>query len=103
MESFNPMPHVIEVATFDLQAGVSVEEFTKLDLRVKNDHVAKQPGYLSRESGFDNQTWLVIVHWKSVEYAEASMNSFMTAPLAADFMKSLNVSTMKMSRYIASN
>jgi hypothetical protein len=103
MESFKQMAHVIEVATFDLQPGVNVEEFAKLDLLVKNDYIALQPGYLSRESGVDQEKWLVIVHWKSIEEAEASMNSFMTAAPAKEFMRKLDVSTMKMSRYVASN
>lgn len=42
------MSNVIEVATFNLQTGVSVEEFMALDLRVKNDYITKQPGYISR-------------------------------------------------------
>ena len=97
------MTHVIEVATFDLQPGVNVEDFKKLDLLVKTEYIAIQPGYMSRVSGFDQDKWIVIVHWKSVEQAEASMNSFMTALPAKEFMRKLDVSTMKMSRYITEN
>jgi len=103
MESFKQMTHVVEVTTFDLQPGVNVEEFAKLDFLVKNDYIALQPGYVSRESAGDQEKWLVIVHWKSIEEAEASMNNFMTAAPAKDFMRKLDVSTMKMSRYISSN
>jgi hypothetical protein len=103
MGSFKQMTHVIEVATFDLQPGVNVEDFKKLDLLVKTEYIAIQPGYMSRISGFDQDKWVVIVHWKSVEEADASMSSFMTALPAKEFMRKLDVSTMKMSRYITAN
>lgn len=99
MGSFKAMSQVIEVATFKLRSGVQVEDFSALDLAVKTEHISKQPGYISRESGFDKQTWVVVVHWRSLEDADASMNSFMTVPAAQPFMDKLDASTMQMSRY----
>lgn len=92
--------NVIEVVTFKLRAGVSAAEFTPIDHAVEREHVAKQPGFVSRESahGADGE-WLVIVHWRSVKDADASMATFEKAPAAAPFMSKIDASTMRMKRY----
>ncbi|KXF80282.1 antibiotic biosynthesis monooxygenase family protein [Enterovibrio coralii] len=94
------MAEVIEIATFKLKDGVSYETFAPLDKQVEIEHVAKQPGFLSRESAKgQNGEWLVVVHWASEGDAQASMNSFMEAPAAAGFMDKIDASTMQMNRY----
>jgi len=91
---------VIEVVTFTLKAGVTAEEFYQLDKKVERDHVSKQPGFISRESASgDNREWLVIVHWNSVEDAEASMTTFGDSPATKDFMDKVMLDTMVMKRY----
>ena len=92
--------NVVEVVTFKLKAGVSAAEFAPLDQAVEREHVAKQPGFVSRESahGVDGD-WLVIVHWRSVKDAEASMATFEKATAAAQFMSKIEPSTMSMKRY----
>lgn len=93
-------PTVIEVATFELANGVDAAQFAPLDAAVERDHVSKQAGFVSRETGYTDQgAWLVIVHWESIEAAEASMASFAAAPAAADFMANLDPATMSMTRY----
>lgn len=93
---------IIEIVTFKLKPGVSAEEFRKIDKDVEVSHVSKQPGFVSRESAADeNGNWLVIVHWRSTQDADASMASFEKAPAAANFMARLDASTMSMRRYKA--
>lgn len=93
-------PTVIEVATFKLADGVSPSQFAPLDEAVERNHVSKQPGFVSRETGYTDQgEWLVVVHWESNDAAEGSMASFANAPAAADFMANLDASTMSMTRY----
>ena len=91
---------VVEVVTFKLKAGVSAAEFAPIDKAVEREHVARQPGFVSRESahGADGD-WLVIVHWRSANDAAASMASFEKAPAAAKFMAKIEASTMSMKRY----
>jgi hypothetical protein len=96
-----PARTVIEIVTFRLAPGTSVAEFKVLDRAVEVDHVAKQPGFVSRESAAgDDGQWLVIVHWKSVRDAEASMASFASAPAAQRFMAKIDAPTMTMKRYV---
>lgn len=91
---------VIEVVTFKLRAGVTAAEFAPIDKAVEREHVARQPGFVSRESahGPDGE-WLVIVHWRSAKDADASMTSFEKAPAAAPFMSKVEPSTMSMKRF----
>ena len=94
------MSEVIEVVRFQLAAQVSPTDFLVLDQAVERQHVAKQPGFLRRESAFaPGGEWLVIVHWASTADADASMNSFASAPAAAEFMKNLDANTMTMQRF----
>jgi len=91
---------VIEVVTFKLKPGVSPSDFSAIDKAVEREQVSKQPGFVSRESahGAGNE-WLVIVHWRSTQDADASMASFEKAPSAAKFMSKIDASTMVMKRY----
>ncbi|MEM7306156.1 MAG: antibiotic biosynthesis monooxygenase [Planctomycetota bacterium] len=91
---------VIEIATFQLEPGVTEDEFRSVDRAVELEHVARQPGFLARESAAgDDGRWLVIVHWRSVEDADASMASFGSAPATAEFLARIQTDTMEMTRY----
>jgi hypothetical protein len=95
-------PHapVIEVVTLKLKPGVTAVQFDPVDRDVQTQYMVKRPGFLSRESapGSDNN-WLVIVHWRSLADAEASVKSFPTAPAAAKFMSLMVPNSMVMTRY----
>ena len=92
--------YVVEVASFKLKDGVDPQEFAKLDKAVADGYVSKQPGFIQRESGLvDGDTWRVIVHWESLDDADASMESFMSASAAQGFLAGADTSTMKMQRY----
>jgi hypothetical protein len=45
-----PGGKIVEVVTFKLKAGVAPAEFAPIDKAVEREHVAKQPGFMSRES-----------------------------------------------------
>ena len=91
---------VIEVVTFQLREGVDPIEFRSIDRAVESQHVARQPGFLSRQSASgDGGHWLVLVHWRSAEDADASMARFAEAPATAQFLSSIQADTMTMKRY----
>lgn len=94
---------VIEIVTFKLKSGVALDDFRPLDRSVEEQHVTKQPGFISRESASsDSGEWLVIVHWRSLEDAEASMANFVSAPATEEFMSKIDMKSMTMKRYIVS-
>ena len=91
---------IVEIATFKLKEGVTPDEFYPVDQAVESQHVSQQPGFISRESAVsEDNEWLAIVHWRSMEDAQASMASFSSAPATAEFMSKLEADTMSMTRY----
>ena len=91
---------IIEIVTFKLKDGVNPGEFEHIDKAIQNQHVAKQPGFVARESAHgENGDWLVLVHWETAKDADASMATFMTAPAAQPFMSKVQAETMRMARY----
>lgn len=100
IESTGALAPVIEVVTFKLKPGVSAAAFREVDKDVEVQHVARQPGFVSRESAAgEGGEWLVIVHWRTAKEAEASMASFSAATAAAAFLSKIEAPTMSMRRY----
>ncbi|MGL6260328.1 antibiotic biosynthesis monooxygenase family protein [Vibrio sp. WXL103] len=98
--SANVAANVIEVITFYLQEDVNFDEFRPLDKAVETDHVAKQPGFLARETAIaEDGQWLTIVYWESLEDAEASAQSFMEAAAAEPFLEHIDTDTMTSQYY----
>jgi hypothetical protein len=79
---------VIEVVTLKRKPEVTAEQFSKVDREVQDQYISKRSGFLSRESapGGDHD-WLVILHWRSVADAEASMKRYATAPASANLCR----------------
>ncbi|KFF44211.1 hypothetical protein JH25_10635 [Pseudomonas sp. BRG-100] len=101
-QTVTPAKPVIEVVALTLKSGVSYAQFAPVDKAVESEHVAHQPGFISRESAAGkNGEWLVIVHWRSVADADASMASFSSAPAAQKFVSLIDPATMVMKRYQA--
>ncbi|WP_209599351.1 hypothetical protein [Ruegeria sp. HKCCSP351] len=83
----------------NLAEGVTVQEFEPVDKAIEDGHVSKQPGFISRQAAFADGKWAVVVNWESAEAAQASMDSFASAPAAEEFMSMIDASTMSMTRY----
>ncbi|MEL6304332.1 MAG: hypothetical protein AAFQ20_06025 [Bacteroidota bacterium] len=94
--------YVIEVTTFQFKGDVTAEAFWAADKAVESNYTAQQPGYISRESGYaeDQNEVLVLVKWKTMEDAEASMKKFMADSSVKDYAMMIDGSTMKMMRYL---
>jgi hypothetical protein len=91
---------IVEVVTFRLKSGVTIEQFTNADRVIERRVVGRRAGFLKRESvpGEDGQ-WLVIVHWRSAKDAQASMDAFAASPDTKDFMAMIDLDTFVMKRY----
>jgi NADPH:quinone reductase-like Zn-dependent oxidoreductase len=55
--------------------------------------------YAERSAPGSDNRWLVIVHWRSVADADASMKSFSTASGTAEWMSMIVPDSMVMTRY----
>ncbi|WP_299112161.1 hypothetical protein [uncultured Winogradskyella sp.] len=93
--------YVIEVTTFKYKASVNAGDFWKEDAKIKDIYTSKQPGYISRESGYSKGTneVVVVVKWKTMADAEASMNKFMSDTSVVTYVNMIAAPTMKMERY----
>ena len=93
--------YVIEVTTFKFKTSVSADDFWKEDAKIQDIYTSKQPGYLSRESGFseDTKEVVVIVKWGTMQDAEASMAKFMGDNSVIDYVNMIDGATMTMARY----
>ena len=91
---------VLEVTTFKLNTTANPAVFNELDATIEATFTSKQPGYIHRQSGVTEQgDYLVLVYWKSVESAQASMQKFMGDESVADYAGMIDPSTMQMARY----
>ena len=91
---------IIEVTTFNITAEANPSTFSKRDAEVEDIFTSKQPGFIKRQSGVDDKgNYVVVVYWKSLANAEASMNKFMSDASVADYAQMIDGPSMKMSRY----
>lgn len=89
---------IMEVTTFGISADPMT--FAKRDAQVESAFTSKQPGFIKRQSGVDDDgNYAVVVFWESMADAEASMNKFMGDASVADYAKMIDGPTMKMARY----
>ena len=93
--------YVIEVTTFKYNATVDADKLWTRDAEIDTDYTSKQTGYISRESGYSENSneIVVVVRWQTQADADASMKKFMEDTSVADYAAMINGSTMKMSRY----
>lgn len=99
--SCNGAKSVLEVTSFKPKSSSNTQVFNKLDAEVENNFTSKQPGFIKRQSGInENGEYVVLVYWETLENAEASMQKFMSDQSVADYASMIDGETMKMSRYM---
>lgn len=100
ISSCNQTKLVLEVTTFKTKSIANSLTFNKLDAVVESNFTIKQPGFIKRQSGINqNGEYVVLVYWETLEDAQASMEKFMSDPSVADYASMIEGSSMKMSRY----
>lgn len=91
---------IMEVTTFNTNSGVNPVAFANRDAQVENDFTSAQPGFIKRQAGVDEKgNYVVVVYWKSLADADASMKKFMDDASVADYAQMIDGPTMKMARY----
>lgn len=90
----------LEVVSAPMADGVTVEQMRAVDAPVWKA-VAAMPGFISRETGVSAQReWFVIVHWKTLEDAEAAATALNVTPEAAAMMSALHADQIFFRHYI---
>ncbi len=91
---------IIEVTSFKINTNVDPTIFQKRDATIEKDFTDKQPGFLKRLSAVNEAgEYVVVVYWKTMADAEASMAKFMKDKSVADYAGMIDGNSMKMNRY----
>lgn len=96
--------NVIEVTTFNLNAGVDANAFIARDAEIEQDFASQQPGFIRRTSGVDaNGKYAVIVFWETLADADASIAAFGSDPTVADYFAMIDGNTFIAERFTIFN
>lgn len=88
---------VIELAQFKIKTGISDAEVLAASQEAHNGFLAKQKGYVSRELLKSSESeWVDIIHWETIEDAQAAMQNFMGSPSTKRFVEVIDDSSIKM-------
>lgn len=88
---------IIELAQFKTKAGVSEAEVLQASQEAHDGFLAKQTGYVSRELLKSGEgEWVDIVHWETMEDAQAAMNAFIGHTSTKKFGEIIDPSSIKM-------
>jgi heme-degrading monooxygenase HmoA len=91
---------VVEVTTFNLNAGIDSSIFQARDAQIENDFASVQPGFLKRLSALDaNGKYVIMVFWETLADADASIAAFGIDPTVADYFAMINGSTFLAERF----
>lgn len=90
----------LETIRFHLREGVADADFLELNRSVENDYMAQRPGFVARTTARSaDGEYLVTVHWKTAEDAEATIAAFFGAPETQGFIGAVDVSSVQSGRY----
>jgi len=93
-------PYVIEVATFKEKSQVQRDTFDKRDQQVEADYISRQSGYITRRTGISqNGERLMMIYWKTLADADASMKAFLRDQSVADYYRMIDWKTVMMKRF----
>ena len=84
-----------EAITVRLQEGADADAFLAANQALEESYISKQPGFIAREIGVNEEgEWLIVIHWESAEDSAASIAKFGEAPGVEAFMAFLDAETM---------
>lgn len=90
----------VEIMAFNVNEGTDMTQFNTVNQKVETDFTGKRKGFLQRLIGVNEEgKQVVAVYWANKELSDASLQPFMEAPIAKEFMQSMAQSSMVMGRY----
>jgi hypothetical protein len=79
------MTGVVELASFRLKKGTAVSEFIAASDKFQKEFLSKQKGHVSRQMVNNDDKWMDIVIWKSMDDAQNAVKAFMASAAAAEY------------------
>jgi len=90
------MSQAVWFISFKLKKGVSQEEFLRASEECHREVLSKQKGFISWEVLRDDDTWVDLVKWETVEDAQKAETAGQSNPAAHAFYACLNMNSCKM-------
>lgn len=92
--------YLIEIVTYKSKKGIKQAEYTQFDSVVQQLYTEKQPGYISKESGVDQQgNWLVVVSWDNEAHANGGTKALRNSPMYSRIIKLVDTTTLQRKRF----
>jgi hypothetical protein len=96
--------YVVEVITYKIKKGVPTTEYKRLDSITQQRYTQKQAGYISKDSGIDQQgNWLVVLSWDNVAHADADKQAFAKSALWNETLKIIDTTTIGRKRFFVTD
>lgn len=94
------MSKTFEIVTFRLKQGVSNDAFKEETMSMERNFLGKLPGFVDRDTGIsDDGEVAVVLHWKSAEDAQSSIDKFVESEGTKAFTSMIDMDTFKMRRF----
>ena len=81
-----------EIVSFKTINGISGNELIKILDDLEANFLSKTKSYIDSElvAGKEGQTWMMIVHWRTMEEAHEAIKEFMHSPLTEEYRSTLD-------------
>lgn len=93
------MSNAVWLISFKLKKGVLVEDFLLASEKCHNEVLSKQKGFISWEVLRDEDTWVDLVKWETIEDAKSAETAGQSNPAAHEFYACLNMNSCKMQTF----
>ncbi|MFP4196102.1 MAG: antibiotic biosynthesis monooxygenase family protein [Methanomassiliicoccales archaeon] len=81
---------IVEIAQFRLKEGMDEERFLSISNGFQEKYLEKQEGYIDRELLRSGGVWVDLIHWESLEAAQAVADEIMEHPESKDYIDTMD-------------
>ena len=90
------MSKAVWFISYKLKKGASVTDFLRASEKCNNEVLSKKKGFISWEVLVNNDTWVDLVTWKTMEDAKkAESDDGKPNPVAQEFYSFINFNSLK--------
>ena len=83
---------VTEIVSFKTINGISDNELIKIINNLDTNFLSKTKGYVDTEliKGNEEQTWIIIIHWRTMAEATEAIMEFTKSPLTEEYRNAID-------------
>lgn len=83
---------VTEIVSFKTINGISDNDLIKIINNLDTNFLSKTKGYIDTEliKGKEEQTWIIIIHWRTMVEANEAIKEFANSPLTEEYRNVLD-------------